>query len=69
MKNYIGALITSLYVAAYFLIGPWSSSIDLYISGVLLLVIGIPHGAGDHLIAAKIAQQEKEKGSEGIAFA
>lgn len=58
MKNYIGALITSLYVAAYFLIGPWSSSIDLYISGFLLLVIGIPHGAGDHLIAAKIAQRE-----------
>ena len=58
MKNYIGALITSLYVAAYFLIGPWSSSIDLFISSFLLLTIGIPHGAGDHLIAAKIAQRE-----------
>lgn len=58
MKNYIGALFTSLYVAAYYLIGPWSSSIDLYVCGVLLLVIGIPHGAGDHLIAAKIAQRE-----------
>ena len=58
MKNYIGALITTLYVAAYFLIGPWSSSIDLFISSFLLLTIGIPHGAGDHLIAAKIAQRE-----------
>ncbi|MCE4217012.1 Brp/Blh family beta-carotene 15,15'-dioxygenase [Aquirufa antheringensis] len=58
MKNYLGALATFLYVVTYFLVGPWSSSIDLYISGFLLLAIGIPHGAGDHLIAAKIAQRE-----------
>jgi Brp/Blh family beta-carotene 15,15'-monooxygenase len=58
MKNYIGAFITLLYLVAYSLIGPWSNAIDLYISGFLLLVIGIPHGAGDHLIAAKIAQRE-----------
>jgi Brp/Blh family beta-carotene 15,15'-monooxygenase len=58
MKNYIGALVTLLYVVAYLLLGPWSSSIDLYICGFLLLAIGIPHGAGDHLIAAKIAQRE-----------
>jgi Brp/Blh family beta-carotene 15,15'-monooxygenase len=58
MKNYIGAFITLLYFVAYSLIGPWSNAIDLYISGFLLLVIGIPHGAGDHLIAAKIAQRE-----------
>ena len=58
MKNYIGAFITLLYAATYFALGPWSSSIDLYISGFLLLAIGIPHGAGDHLIAAKIAKRE-----------
>ena len=58
MKNYIGAFVTLLYAATYFALGPWSSSIDLYISGFLLLAIGIPHGAGDHLIAAKIAQRE-----------
>ena len=58
MKNYIGAFVTLLYLVAYLLLGPWSSSIDLYICGFLLLAIGIPHGAGDHLIAAKIAQRE-----------
>lgn len=58
MKNYVGAFVTFLYAAAYFVLGPWSNAIDLYISGFLLLVIGIPHGAGDHLIAAKIAQRE-----------
>lgn len=58
MKNYIGAFITLLYAATYFALGPWSSSIDLYISGFLLLAIGIPHGAGDHLIAEKIAKRE-----------
>lgn len=58
MKNYVGAFVTFLYAAAYFVLGPWSNAIDFYISGFLLLVIGIPHGAGDHLIAAKIAQRE-----------
>jgi Brp/Blh family beta-carotene 15,15'-monooxygenase len=58
MKNYIGAFITLIYLGAYLLLGPWSSSIDLIICGSLLLLIGIPHGAGDHLIAAKIASRE-----------
>ncbi len=58
MKNYIGAIVALLYLVSYLLLGPWSSSIDLYICGFLLLAIGIPHGAGDHLIAAKIAQRE-----------
>ncbi len=58
MKNYIGAFVTFLYLAAYLLLGPWSSSIDLTICGSLLLLIGIPHGAGDHLIAQKIASRE-----------
>jgi Brp/Blh family beta-carotene 15,15'-monooxygenase len=58
MKNYIGAFVTLLYLVAYLLLGSWSSSIDLFICGFLLLAIGIPHGAGDHLIAAKIASRE-----------
>jgi Brp/Blh family beta-carotene 15,15'-monooxygenase len=58
MKNYIGAFLTLLYLGAYLLLGTWSSSIDLYICGFLLFAIGIPHGAGDHLVAAKIARRE-----------
>ena len=57
MKNYIGAIFTFLYLGAYLMVGPWSSTIDLYISGFLLLLTGIPHGAGDHLIAKKIADR------------
>jgi len=57
MKNYIGAFFTFLYLGAYLMVGPWSSTIDLYISGFLLLLTGIPHGAGDHLIAKKIADR------------
>ncbi len=58
MKNYIGAFITSLYLVTYFMLGPWSNDIDLSICGFMLLAIGIPHGAGDHLIAEKIAKRE-----------
>lgn len=58
MKNYIGAIITFLYLGAYLMVGPWSSTIDLYICGLLLFLIGIPHGAGDHLIAQKIAKRQ-----------
>lgn len=58
MKNYFGAIFTLLYVLSYKLIGPWSNKIDLYICGFLLLIMGIPHGAGDHLIAQKIAKRE-----------
>jgi Brp/Blh family beta-carotene 15,15'-monooxygenase len=58
MKNYIGAFVSLLYLVAFLMIGPWSNTFDLYISGFLLLAIGIPHGAGDHLIAAKIAKRE-----------
>ena len=58
MKNYLGAAITLLYLAAHQLLGPFASSTDLAICGALLFFIGIPHGAGDHLIAAKIASRE-----------
>ncbi len=58
MKNYIGAAVTLFYLGAYLVMGPWSKTLDLYIGGVLLLLIGIPHGACDHLIAAKIASRE-----------
>jgi Brp/Blh family beta-carotene 15,15'-monooxygenase len=58
MKNYIGALITFVYLMAYWLIGPWEKTIDLYVAGLLLLLTGIPHGAGDHLIAKKIAARQ-----------
>ena len=55
MKNYVGALFTFFYLMAYWLIGPWEKTIDLYVAGLLLVLTGIPHGAGDHLIAKKIA--------------
>lgn len=58
MKNYVGAILTLLYLFSYKLLGPWSNEIDLYLCGFLLLIIGIPHGAGDHLVAQKIAKRE-----------
>jgi len=58
MKNYLGAVFTFIYLLAYKLMGSWPGEIDLFICGFLLLALGIPHGAGDHLIAAKIAQRE-----------
>ena len=60
MKNYFGALITTLYALAYLTIGPWEKSIDLSIAGLLLISTGIPHGAGDHLIAKKIAARHNK---------
>ncbi len=58
MKSYVGAIVTLLYLVSNKLIGPWTNEIDLYICGFLLLIIGIPHGAGDHLVAQKIAKRE-----------
>jgi Brp/Blh family beta-carotene 15,15'-monooxygenase len=38
--------------------GPWDISVDYVLAGILLFTTGIPHGAGDHLIAQKIASRE-----------
>lgn len=57
MKNYFGAIITLLYAVGYQFIGPWDNKIDFVFAGILLLLTGIPHGAGDHLIAKKIADR------------
>jgi Brp/Blh family beta-carotene 15,15'-monooxygenase len=58
MKNYFGAIFTLLYVLSYLVVGPWDTSVDYVLAGVLLFTTGIPHGAGDHLIAQKIASRE-----------
>jgi Brp/Blh family beta-carotene 15,15'-monooxygenase len=58
MKNYFGAIFTLLYVLCYLVVGPWDASVDYVLAGVLLFTTGIPHGAGDHLIAQKIASRE-----------
>jgi len=58
MKNYIGAIITTLYLISYLVMGPWDKTIDFIFAGILLLLTGIPHGAGDHLIAQKIADRQ-----------
>lgn len=57
MKNYIGAIITIVYLISYLVLGPWDKTIDFIFAGILLLLTGIPHGAGDHLIAQKIANR------------
>jgi len=57
MKNYIGAIITIVYLICYLVMGPWDKTIDFIFAGILLLLTGIPHGAGDHLIAQKIADR------------
>lgn len=58
MKNFIGAIVTLFYLITYKFWGPWNSSIDLLFSGLMLLLIGIPHGAGDHLVAKNIAERQ-----------
>ena len=58
MKNYLGAVITFIYLLAYKLTGPWDNSTHYIIAGILLFTTGIPHGAGDHLVAAKIASRQ-----------
>ena len=59
MKNYFGALFTLLYLLSNLVVGPWDTSVDYVLAGILLFTTGIPHGAGDHLIAQKIASREK----------
>jgi Brp/Blh family beta-carotene 15,15'-monooxygenase len=59
MKNYFGAIFTALYLFSYLLTGPWLNSTHYILAGILLFTTGIPHGAGDHLIAQKIAYREK----------
>jgi Brp/Blh family beta-carotene 15,15'-monooxygenase len=59
MKNYFGAIFTAVYMLCYQVFGPWDITVDYIIAGILLFTTGIPHGAGDHLIAQKIASREK----------
>jgi len=59
MKNYFGAIFTAVYMLCYQVFGPWDTTVDYVIAGILLFTTGIPHGAGDHLIAQKIASREK----------
>jgi Brp/Blh family beta-carotene 15,15'-monooxygenase len=59
MKNYFGAIFTAVYMICYQVFGPWDTTVDYVMAGILLFTTGIPHGAGDHLIAQKIASREK----------
>ena len=58
MKNYLGAIFTFLYLMVHKLTGPWDNSVHYILAGILLFTTGIPHGAGDHLVAAKIASRQ-----------
>ncbi len=58
---FLGAFSSLLYVLLNVLIGPWDPTIDLIGSGILMFFLGIPHGAGDHLISEKLASQRGEK--------
>lgn len=60
VKHYLASILTFLYVLIWLGLGPWSVSIDLGIGAVLFFFLGIPHGAGDHLIAASIAQKTSQ---------
>ena len=53
-----GILISLIYLAIQSIFGPLSMNFDLAFSGILLFTLGLPHGAGDHLIAARLNKSE-----------
>lgn len=56
-----GILISLIYLATQSILGPLSMNFDLAFSGILLLTLGLPHGAGDHLIAAQLNKSNAVK--------
>jgi Brp/Blh family beta-carotene 15,15'-monooxygenase len=55
--NYLASLMTLIYLVFWLLLGPWQLNIDLGIGAFLFFFLGIPHGAGDHLISESLARK------------
>jgi len=58
---FLGAFASLIYFLLYRFLGPWDYSIDVIMAGILLFLLGIPHGAGDHLVEAKIRKLSGKK--------
>jgi len=50
---HIGLIISCLYGGIYYFVGPFPEMVDLCFFGIGMVLFGIPHGAGDHLIVRK----------------
>lgn len=60
--TYFGGIIISLiYLGIQAVYGHLPIQFDLVFSGLLLFTFGLPHGAGDHLIAAKLKKTDTGK--------
>jgi Brp/Blh family beta-carotene 15,15'-monooxygenase len=53
IRPYFGACISLVYGLILFMWGPIDPKIEWIFVGILMFILGIPHGAGDHLIVQK----------------
>jgi beta-carotene 15,15'-dioxygenase len=62
IRPYFGACISLVYGLILFMWGPIDPTIEWVFVGILMFLLGIPHGAGDHLIV------QKRKEMQGLPF-
>jgi Brp/Blh family beta-carotene 15,15'-monooxygenase len=62
IKAYFGTLIAFLYGLGLYVAGAIDPKIEWAFAGILMFVLGIPHGAGDHLLVKKWRE------AQGIPF-
>ena len=53
IRAYFGTILSGFYGLMLYLAGPMDPKIEWIFAGILMFVIGIPHGAGDHLVVKK----------------
>lgn len=62
IMRFFGTIITIGYGSFHFLVEPINPYFDYAFTFILMLLLGIPHGAGDHLLI------QKQKKDQGIPF-
>ncbi len=56
----MGTSISIVYAMAYWGLGPFALEVDYAFFGVWMVLLGIPHGAADHLISKKTSELRNE---------
>jgi Brp/Blh family beta-carotene 15,15'-monooxygenase len=62
IKRFFGSIITIGYCGVYFLVEPSNPYFEWAFTGIFMFLLGIPHGAGDHLLI------KKWKKDQGLTF-
>ena len=62
IKRFFGSIVTIGYCGFRFLVEPSNPYFDYAFTFIFMFLLGIPHGAGDHLLI------QKQKKDQGLSF-